>query len=167
VALRAGTSSRCAGRKEQVAAELTKRVADPSKITNAVGIEYALAVDGLCGQVPSAELRKKGFEIAKKLTDAKVPDAKTRRASLSALASCDPAAGAKILGALAKDRDKLVAEAAKIEAEVATLRAEIVRLVTAITMMDQPPAALITALTERKDRLNALDELKRKARMRK
>jgi hypothetical protein len=72
-ALWAGSSSKRAGMKEQVAAQLAKRVTDPSKVTNAQGISYGLAASGLCSRDTSADLRKKAFEIAKRLVDPKVP----------------------------------------------------------------------------------------------
>jgi hypothetical protein len=109
-ALWAGTSSKCPGMKEQVAAELDKRTADPSKIQNSFGIRYSLAVDGLCGYGTTPEQQKKGFAIAKRLVDPKVPDPNTRRSSLRTLAKCDPVAAQPILKSLAKDKEKFVAD---------------------------------------------------------
>jgi hypothetical protein len=112
-ALWAGGSSKCAGMKDQVAAELDKRTKDPSKVTNAVGIEYALAAGDLCRDETPPALKKKGFEIGKRLTDAKLPDPNTRRSGIGVLSRCDPAAASAILAPLAKDKDKFVADEAK------------------------------------------------------
>jgi hypothetical protein len=114
-ALWTGSSSKCPGIDEVVIAELEKRVADPTKVTNAVGIGYSLAAQSVCQRTASADLRKKGFAIGVKLTDARLPDPNTRRAGLSVLTGCDPAGAAKALGPLAKDKDKFVADEAKKE----------------------------------------------------
>jgi HEAT repeat protein len=58
-------------------------------------------------------MKKKGFELARRLVDAKVPDPNTRRSALDVLVRCDPAGAPAVLGALAKDKDKFVAEGAK------------------------------------------------------
>jgi hypothetical protein len=109
--------------KDQVAAELDKRTKDPSKITNAVGISYGLAASDLCRQETPPAMKKKAFELAKRLTDAKVPDANTRRSALGVLTRCDPAGAAAVLGALAKDKDKFVAEGAKKELDALKAKA--------------------------------------------
>jgi hypothetical protein len=112
-ALWAGSSSKCAGIDDVVIAELEKRVADPTKVKNAVGIGYSLAAGSVCGRTASADLKKKGFAIGVKLTDSKVPDPNTRRSSISVLTGCDPAGAKKVLSVLAKDKDKFVADEAK------------------------------------------------------
>ncbi len=116
-ALWAGSSSKCAGIDELVIAELEKRAADPSKVTNAVGIDFGLAASGVCRRTASADLKKKGFAVGKKLADAKVPDANTRRSALGVLEACDAAEAAKVIAPLAKDKDKFVADAAKKKLE--------------------------------------------------
>ncbi len=60
-ALWGGASTSCAGVKEQVAVELAKRIADPRKLTQTVGREYAYAASGLC-RAGSPALKKKGLE---------------------------------------------------------------------------------------------------------
>lgn len=112
-ALWAGSSSKCAGIDDLVIAELEKRVADPTKVKNAVGIGYSLAASAVCNRTASADLRKKGFAIGVKLTDSKVPDPNTRRSSISVLTGCDPAGAKKVLTVLAKDKEKFVADEAK------------------------------------------------------
>ncbi len=112
-ALWAGSSSQCPGMHDLVIAELTKRVGDPTRITNALGIRLSLAAGGVCSRTSSEELKKKGFEVALKLTNAKVPDVNTRTAGLSALASCDKNAARNALTSLTKDKDKRVADDAK------------------------------------------------------
>lgn len=112
-ALWAGSSSKCPGMAERVMAELEKRVADPSKVTNKVGIGYALAAGGVCSRTTSAELKKRGFAVGVKLTDRTLPDPNTRRAGLSVLGDCDQAAARKPLAALARDKEKFVADGAK------------------------------------------------------
>jgi hypothetical protein len=122
-ALWAGGSSKCAGMKDQVAVELDKRTKDPSKITNAVGIKYALAAGDLCRDETPPAMKKKGFELGKRLTDTKVPDPNTRRSGLGVLVTCDPAAAATILAGLAKDKDKFVADEAKKKLDDAKAKA--------------------------------------------
>jgi len=111
-ALWAGSSSKCPGMDKQVIAELTKRTADPTKVTNSVGIGYTLAASGVCTRTKAAELKKAGFAIGKKLVDAKLPDANTRSAGASVLVDCDPAQATAALTALARDKDSFVAKAA-------------------------------------------------------
>lgn len=112
-ALWAGSSSKCNGMGDAVIAELTKRAADPSKVTNAVGVNFALAASGVCTRTQSADLKKKGFAIGKKLADAKVTDVNTRHAALDVLTSCDPAAAVAALKTLSNDKDKTIAADAK------------------------------------------------------
>lgn len=112
-ALLAGSSSQCPGMDDLVIAGLTKRVADPTTITNRVGIGFSLAAGGVCSRTSSEELKKRGFEVALKLTSTKVPDANTRKAGLGALTSCDKNAARNALTSLTKDKDKWVAENAK------------------------------------------------------
>lgn len=116
-ALQTASSSKCAGIDELLIAELEKRTADPSKVTNAVGIDYSLAAGNVCSRTRSPDLTKKGFAIGKKLVDPKLPDPNTRRAALSVLVSCGPEEAAKALAPLAKDKDKYVAEEAKKKLE--------------------------------------------------
>jgi septal ring factor EnvC (AmiA/AmiB activator) len=49
------------------------------------------------------------------------------------------------------------AQTPQLEKEAAGLRAEIGRIVTAIASTDNPPAPLVSALSERQERLDALD----------
>jgi hypothetical protein len=111
-ALWAGSSSKCAGIDEVVIAELEKRVADPKKVTSAVGIDFNLAAEGVCHR-GSDDLKKRGYAIGVKLTDAKIDAGQTRESAMDVLIGCDPVKAAKALGALAKDKDKRVAEKAK------------------------------------------------------
>ena len=124
VALWAGSSSRCVGMDGQVIAELGKRTADPAEITNAFGVKYALAASGVCSRTASADLKKKAFAVGQKLSDAKVPDANTRRSAIDVVVKCDPASAAKVLTALAKDNDKFVAEGAKMALDTPEGRAQ-------------------------------------------
>lgn len=112
-ALWAGSSSKCVGMDKLVIDELRKRVNDPTKVTNAVGIDYALAAAGVCDRTKSDDLKKKGFEIGKKLTDTKIPDANTRRSAFDVLASCGPAGAAAAIRPFANDKDKFIADSAK------------------------------------------------------
>jgi hypothetical protein len=118
-ALWAGSSSKCEGMDKLVLAELQKRTADPSKVTNAVGIGYSLAASGVCSRTKTPELKKESFAIGLRLTDAKVKDPNTRRAGVIVLADCDRASAVAPLTALAKDKDAFIAkEAAAKLAEV-------------------------------------------------
>ncbi|EYF06380.1 Hypothetical protein CAP_1910 [Chondromyces apiculatus DSM 436] len=114
-ALKTASRTRCEGIHGEVIDALAKNTTDATKIVNAVGVDYALAVEWACRETPKPEAKKKGFAVAKKLTDVKVPDANTRRAALSALGVCDAAAATSVLTALGKDKDKYVSEAAAKE----------------------------------------------------
>jgi hypothetical protein len=102
-ALWAGSSASCAGMKELVAAELAKRIADPTKVTKDTGWDYVRAARNVC-RGKSPELQSKGLALAKKLADARIPDTYTRRRSLDAIVECDPKAGAAFVGTLLKDK---------------------------------------------------------------
>ncbi|AKT44004.1 hypothetical protein [Chondromyces crocatus] len=110
---KAAATTRCKGIHATVVDSLVGKTADPTKITNAVGVDYALALERACNADVGTDLKKKAFGVAKKLSDAKVPDPNTRRASFHALMRCDPAAATNVLGALSKDKDPFVADAAK------------------------------------------------------
>jgi hypothetical protein len=116
-ALWIATNSNCAGMDQLAAVELAKHVADPGKVTRAVGDDYARAASGLC-RVKSPELKKKGLELAKKLAGAGVPDSATRTSGLDAVLDCDPQGGAALLRTLLKDKDKDVASYAKIKLDL-------------------------------------------------
>ena len=89
-ALWSGSSSKCEGMDKAVLEELGKRVADLSRVTNAVGIGYELAATGVCSRTKSPELKKTGFQILKKLTTSAVKDPNTRSAAVGGLSDCDP-----------------------------------------------------------------------------
>ena len=112
-ALWAGSSSQCKGMDAQVVAELEKRVSDPTKIGRG-GIRYSLAAGGVCGRTQSPELKQKAFEVLRKLSDPKV-DSPTRGATLDDFARCDRAGAEKVLSALARDKDKSLAQSAAKE----------------------------------------------------
>ncbi len=103
-ALWAGSSVKCAGMKEVVAAELAKRIADPSHVTRETGWDYIRAARNVC-RAESPEVQKKGFELAKKLIDVKITDVQTRRHAVDTVVECDPKAGPALLGTLLKDKD--------------------------------------------------------------
>ena len=102
-AIWAGSSSNCAGMKEQVAAELTKRLADPGKVAKDTGWDYVRAARNLC-RAESPETKKKGLELSKKLADAKVPDAHTRMLGVEHVIECDPKGGPTFARALVNDK---------------------------------------------------------------
>ena len=112
-ALWAGSSSQCKGIHEEVVAELEKRVSDPSAIGKG-GIRFSLAASGVCGRTQSPELKKKAFEVLRKLADPKV-DSPTRNATLDEFARCDRAGAEKVLSTLARDKDKSLAQSAAKE----------------------------------------------------
>jgi HEAT repeat protein len=112
-ALWAGSSSKCSGMDKRVIDELKKRVADPSQVTNAVGIGYQLAVSGVCRRTSSPELKKAGFAIAKALVSPAVKDSNTRRSALDALVTCDPTGAVAVVRSLTTDKEKFVADGAK------------------------------------------------------
>lgn len=114
-ALQAGSSSRCADMGDVVVDELTKRVADPATITNSVGVGFAFAASAVCNRTSTFAVKKKGYEVGRKLADKKVQDPNTRRAAMNVLASCDPAAAQGALAEFAKDKDAFVAKAAAEE----------------------------------------------------
>jgi hypothetical protein len=102
-ALWGGSTTSCAGVKEQVAAELAKRLADPGKVPAAAGQEYGFAASGLC-RADSPALKKKGLDLARQLAGAKIPDVHTRNRGLKAVVECDPKAGAALATTLLKDK---------------------------------------------------------------
>ena len=121
-ALAAASTSKCAGMDTQIVFELTKRTADPKKITNAVGPSYGLAASGVCARTQSADLKRKAFAVGRKLTDSAVPDVNTRRSAMAVLRDCDATAAAAAFKTLSKDKDKSVSDGAKKELD--SLRAK-------------------------------------------
>jgi HEAT repeat protein len=111
-ALWAGASSKCAGMNKQVITELEKRVAAPSKITNANGVGYALAASGLCTLYSAPELKPRAFAVAKALSSPKITDPNTRSASLNAISSCGGADAGPVIKALTQDKDASFAKRA-------------------------------------------------------
>jgi len=103
-ALWAGSSVRCAGMKELVAAELAKRIGDGGKVTKETGWDYIRAARNVC-RADAPEVKKKGFELARKMVGAKDPDVRTRRHALDTLVECDPKAGAAVVATFVKDKD--------------------------------------------------------------
>jgi hypothetical protein len=88
-----------------VVAELTKRIADPSKVTNANGIGYSLAIGDVCRHAQTPEAKKAGFALAKALVSPAVKDSNTRRAALGALPDCDKAGALAVAKTLTADKD--------------------------------------------------------------
>ena len=97
----------------RVVADVTKLVADPSKVTNAVGIPLVNATGRVCKTMKAAGFNQQGFAIAQKLIDPRVPDTNTRRAAIGLLVECDPANAPQALRVLANDKDPFVADGAK------------------------------------------------------
>jgi HEAT repeat protein len=111
-ALWAGASSKCAGMDKQVITELEKRVAAPTKITNANGVGYALAASRLCSLYSTPEYKPRAFAVAKALSSPKITDPNTRSASLGAISSCGGADAGPVLKALTQDKDARFAKTA-------------------------------------------------------
>lgn len=112
-ALWAASSSKCPNLHPLVLEELSKRIADPTTVTNANGIGYSLAASGVCSRTADVALKKKLFEVGRTLASAKIADPNTRRAALSVIVDCDAQGAEKLLQALATDKDKFVADSAK------------------------------------------------------
>lgn len=121
---------RCPGLQAKALAYLDKKTSDPTKITNDIGIGYALANGAVCSDPkargvkdvpsPTPATRKTAFDIAVRLTSPSVPDSNTRRAAVKNLADCDPARAKAELTKLASDKNGMVAdEAKKVLEEVA------------------------------------------------
>ncbi len=111
----AAGSARCKGLAGMVINYVDKRTSDPTKVTNAFGLDLAQAVQFACRHADQAE-KKKGYAVAVRMTSAKVPDPNTRYAAMSTLVSCDQK-GAKaarsVIAKLAKDKDSFVSRVAK------------------------------------------------------
>jgi hypothetical protein len=112
-ALWAGASSKCDGMDRRVIDELKKRVADSTKVTNAVGIGYTLAASSVCRRTKAPELKKAGFEIGRALVSPSIKDPNTRHAALDALVACDSVGAVTLARSLTTDKDKGIAEGAK------------------------------------------------------
>ena len=117
-AMWAAGSSKCKGIHQEVAAALTVRTSDPSKVTNADGVGYSLAIGAVCSSSDaSLDAKMRVFAAAQKLTDPAVSDANTRVAAIGALSGCDKGEAEKVIRPLTKDKDKTVASRATKELE--------------------------------------------------
>jgi len=103
--IQAAAVSKCPGMRDQAAAEIDKRTADPTKVTFGAGMAYASALFSLCYRAESPEAKKKIFTLTRKLVDPKSLDRSIREKALDELLSCDRPAGEKLLGTFAKDKD--------------------------------------------------------------
>lgn len=105
------SATSCASVPGPLLASLLARTADPEKLDRGV-IRYSLALDNLCDStIATADQKRKAFEAARRLVDAKVKS--NRWSGVKALAKCDPAQGKTLLVKLTSDQDKWVAREAK------------------------------------------------------
>ncbi len=104
-------SSKCMSIYETLGSTLVKRAADLALVEKH-GVSYSLSISFMCS---NGGAKAKGFVAAKMLTDAKVKNSNVRAAAVDCLASCDPVAAKPVLAALAKDKEKYVAERATKE----------------------------------------------------
>lgn len=118
---------RCPGLQAKALAYVDKKTADPTKVTNEVGIDYSLATSAVCDDprtrgvkdspTPTAATKSTAFQVAVRLTSKAVPDPNTRRAAMSALVACDPARAKTELAKLEKDADSFISGEAKKKLE--------------------------------------------------
>ena len=100
----AGMTSTCPGLRDKALAELENRIADPTKVGLHAGVILTSALGARCLHSDErAEVKKKSFALATKLTDAKVPDVMVRERAVDALFVCDWAALDKMMPKLHKD----------------------------------------------------------------
>lgn len=103
-------TSECTSVFDALATALLERASDPVRAAKD-GVSLSLATGAMCRAGTDAH-KKKGFAAAKALADAKVKNANVRASAVDALVGCDKAGAKVVLGAMAKDPDKYVAERA-------------------------------------------------------
>lgn len=126
--LEAAAGTPCPGLPSAVIHYLDEKTSDPTKITGALGPDWASAVGWACGSLDSQAIldhgarsrvraeKKKGFAVALRMTSAKDPDPDTRKRAIPALAECDQKgakAAMRVVLELTKDKVRDVSETAK------------------------------------------------------
>jgi hypothetical protein len=106
-------TSDCKPIYDALADSISRRLLDPA-VTEKDGVTYALAIGALCKNGTSMQ-KQKGFLAARKLVAPTVKNPNVRSAGIDPLLGCDAVAGTPLVGQLAKDKDKFVAERAAKE----------------------------------------------------